>query len=196
MNSAAAARDERPRDRDARPPQPRVFRSTRAQRQVPPRDREQWVDCAHSRQRRDAPPQTLGFAAKPSGPVAKLDQLQGVDCGVPFRLRLLQGQLQLPGAAYAAAHQDEAAKRKGYSDDHSNRREEGHTKQQANKPRGAREGARASGYGKPAALLDRLAKRVDLSLEPLDLIGGRRYPLRTLNSRPTPFSRLREKGWG
>jgi hypothetical protein len=115
--------------------------------------------------------QTPGFDAKSPGPVSEFDELQGVDRFVPFILRLLQGKLQLPGAAYAAAQQDQTAKRNGYPDDHPNRREGHRTKHQADKQRCAREGARASYHDEPTAAQDRLSELVDLSLKSLDLIG-------------------------
>jgi hypothetical protein len=122
----------------------------------------------------DAQRQTLGFDAKSTGPVSELDELQGVDRRVPFILRLLQGKLQLLGAAYAAARQDQPAERNGYPDDHPNRREGRQTKHQADKQRCAGEGARASCYDEPAAALGRLSELVDLRLKSLDLLGWRR----------------------
>jgi len=122
----------------------------------------------------DAQRQTLESDAKSAGPVSELDELQGVDRRVPFILRLLQGKLQLLGAAYAAAHQDQPAKPNGYPDDHPNRRQGRQTKHQADKQRCAGAGARASCYDKPTAALDRFSELVDLRLESLDLLGWRR----------------------
>lgn len=49
------------------------------------------------------------IGAKSAAAASKVDQLQGVYRRVPFLLRQLQGKLQLPVAAYAAPHQDQAA---------------------------------------------------------------------------------------
>jgi hypothetical protein len=122
----------------------------------------------------DAQRQTLGFDAKLPGPVSDLDELQGIDRRVPFIFRLLQGKLQLPIAAYAAAHQDQPAKRNGYPDDHPNRREGRETKHQADEQRCTGEGARASRDDELATALDRLSELVDLRLKSLDLLGWRR----------------------
>jgi hypothetical protein len=119
----------------------------------------------------DAQRQTLGSEAKSAGPVSEIDELQGVDRRVPFILRLLQGTLQLLGAAYAAPHQDQPAKPNGYPDDHPNRRDGRQTEHQADKQRCADEGARASCYDEPAAAPDHLSQLVDLRLESLDLLG-------------------------
>jgi hypothetical protein len=122
----------------------------------------------------DAQRQTLGSDAKSAGPVSEIDELQGVDRSVPFILRLLQGKLQLLGAAYAAPHQDQPAKPNGYPDDHPNRRDGRQTEHQADEQRWAGEGARASCHDEPAAAPDRLSQLVDLRLESLDLLGWRR----------------------
>src|ERR1700689_2110182 len=83
---------------------------------------------------------------KSAGPVSEIDELQGVDRRVPFILRLLQGKLQLLGAAYAAPHQDQPAKPNGYPNDHPNRRDDDQPERQAYEQRRAGEGARASYY--------------------------------------------------
>src|SRR5579863_8684214 len=104
--------------------------------------------------------QTVGSDAKSAGPVSevsKIDELQGVDRRVPLILRLLQGKLQLLGAAYAAAHQNQAAKPNGYPDDHPHRRDGRQTQRQTYKQRRAEEGAPASRCDEPAAAPDRLS---------------------------------------
>jgi len=122
----------------------------------------------------DAQRQTLGSDAKSASPVSEIDELQGVDRRVPFILGLLQGNLQLLGAAYAAPHQDQPAKPSGYPDDRPNRRDGRQTERQADKQRCAGEGARASCYDELAAAPDRLSQLVDLRLKSLDLLGWRR----------------------
>src|ERR1700677_4711421 len=122
----------------------------------------------------DAQRQTLGSDAKSAGPVSEIDELHGVDRRVPFILRLLQGKLQLLGAAYAAPRQDQPAKPDGYRDDHPNPRDGRQTEHQADKRRCAGEDARASCYDEPAATPDRLSQLVDLHLKSLDLLGWRR----------------------
>src|SRR6202046_3896747 len=119
----------------------------------------------------DAQRQTLASDAKSAGLVSVIDELQGVDRSVPFILRLLQGALQLLGAAYAAPHQDQPAKPNGYPDDHPNRRDGRQTEHQEVKQRAAGEGARASSYDEPAAAPDHLSQLVDPRLESLDLLG-------------------------
>src|SRR3984885_11479200 len=83
---------------------------------------------------------------KSAGPVSEIDELQGIDRRVPCILRLLQGKLQLTGAAYAAPHQDQPAKPNGYRGDHLEGRDGRQTEHQVDKQRGANEGARASSY--------------------------------------------------
>jgi hypothetical protein len=122
----------------------------------------------------DAQRQTLASDAKSAGLVSLIDELQGVDRSVPFILRLLQGKLQLPGAAYAAPHQDQPAKPNGYPDNHLNRRDGHQTEHQADEQRCAGGSAGASCYDEPAAAPDRLSQLVDLRLKSLDLFGWRR----------------------
>ena len=123
---------------------------------------------------RNAQRKTLGSDAKSAGPVSEVDELQGVDRRVPFILRLLQGKLQLLGAAYAASHQDQPAKPNGDPDDDPNRRDGRQTERQACERSWAGKGARASCYDEPAAAPDRLSQLVDLRLESLDWLGWRR----------------------
>ena len=120
---------------------------------------------------RNAQRKTLGSDAKSAGPVSEIDELQGVDRRVPFILRLLQGKLQLFGAAYAAPHQDQPAKPNDYPDDHPNRHDGHQTEHQTDKQRCAGEGARASCSHGSAAAPDRLSQLVDLRLGSLDLLG-------------------------
>jgi hypothetical protein len=122
----------------------------------------------------DAQRQKLGSDTKSAGAVSEIDELQGVDSRVSFILRLLQGKLQLLGAAYAAPHQDQPAKSSGYPDDDPKGRGGRQTERQAYEQRWAGEGARASCYDEPAAAPDRLSQLVDLRLESLNRLGWRR----------------------
>ena len=109
------------------------------------RERPSSVEAAIASGQRCAA-QSPGSDAKSAGPVSEIDELQGVDRRVPFILGLLQGKLQLLGAAYAAPHQDQPAKPNGDPDDYPNRRDGRQTEHQADKQRCPGEGARASAY--------------------------------------------------
>jgi hypothetical protein len=122
----------------------------------------------------DAQRQMLVSEAKSAGPVSEIDEFHAVDRRIPFILRLLQGKLQLLGAAYAAPHQDQPAKPNGYPGDHLDGRDGRQTDQQVDKRPCADEGARASSYDEPATAPNSLSQLVNLRLKSLDLLGWRR----------------------
>src|SRR5579872_1938735 len=103
------------------------------------------------------------------GPIAEVDEIEGVDRRDSLGLGLSQGALELLRAGAARAHEHHPADGESKSDDHAGWRVGDEAEREARQQRRPGDGRGSSREPQPAAALDRVAELLDATLEPLDL---------------------------